>query len=209
MDNIFKIPQRYLSQGRKDLECIDLNSYYMIVAMASGLLSKDPSTQVGACIVDVTGNVISTGFNCPPKGWASDEFIWEKLKEEELNKYTYITHAEMNGLANYNGNRKYLEGATIYVTFLPCPNCAKNIIQNGIKKVVYLADADNELGSTKATKYMFEKCGVECIPFSIINKERLEKVEFNLESTDAKNYSSIQKNKTLKLKNKNIKNDSK
>jgi hypothetical protein len=75
--------------------------------------------------------------------------------------------------------------------------------QNGIKKVVYLADGDNNLGSTKATKYMFKKCGVECIPFSKVNLENLKKVVFNLDSTDARNYSSIKKRKTLNLKKDN------
>lgn len=201
--NNFEIPKDHLGKGRDKSECIDLSSYYMLVAMATGLVSRDPSTQVGACIVDKDGNVLSTGFNCPPKGWSSDEFIWEKLPEEELNKYTYITHAEMNGLANFNGDRKHLEGSTVYVTFLPCPNCAKNMIQSGIKKVVYLGDGDNNLGSTKATKYMFKKCGVECVPFSKENLENLKKVVLNLESTDARNYSSIKKGKKLKLKKPN------
>lgn len=202
-NNNFEIPKNYLKEGRDKSECIDESSAYMLIAMVSGLVSRDPSTQVGACIVDKNGNVISTGFNCPPKGWSSDEFMWDKLSEEELNKYTYITHAEMNGLANFVGTKNSLEGASVYVTFLPCPNCAKNLIQNGIKKVVYLADADNNLGSTKATKYMFKKCNVECIPFSKENLEKLKKVALNLESTDARNYSSIKKRKTLNLKKDN------
>ncbi|MBR2997568.1 MAG: cytidine deaminase [Bacilli bacterium] len=197
-NNNFEIPKNYLKEGRKKSECIDLNSSYMLIAMVSGLVSRDPSTQVGACIVDKNGNVISTGFNCPPKGWDVNNFMWDKLPEEEFNKYTYITHAEMNGLANFVGTKNSLEGASVYVTFLPCPNCAKNLIQNGIKKVVYLADGDNNLGSTKATKYMFEKCGIECIPFSKDNLENLKKVALNLESTDARNYSSIHKKKVLK-----------
>ena len=202
-NNNFEIPEKYLKNGRNESECIDESSSYMLIAMSVGLVSKDPSTQVGACIVDKNGNVISTGFNCPPSGWDVNNFIWDKLHEEELNKYTYITHAEMNGLANYNGTKKDLEGSTVYVTFLPCPNCAKYMIQNGIKKVVYLADGDNNLGSTKATKYMFKKCGVECIPFSKVNLENLKKVVFNLDSTDARNYSSIKKRKTLNLKKDN------
>ncbi|MFI3324563.1 MAG: dCMP deaminase family protein [Clostridia bacterium] len=133
------------------------DEYFMGVAMLAAGRSKDPSTQVGACIVDQRNVIISTGYNGFPMGCSDDEFPWDR--EGEDTKYPFVVHAELNAILNAHG--KTLENAKIYVALFPCNECAKAIIQSGIKEVVYVSDKYAETDIVKASKRMLNAASVK------------------------------------------------
>mgnify|MGYP004446302391 FL=1 len=135
------------------------DDYFMSVALLSGKRSKDPNTQVGACIVNKNNVIESIGYNGFPKGCSDDEFPWEKEGEMLNTKYPFVVHAELNAILNAKG--KDLSGCKIYVALFPCNECAKAIIQSGISEVVYLSDKYSNTDSVKASKMMFKCAGVE------------------------------------------------
>lgn len=135
------------------------DDYFMSVALLSGKRSKDPNTQVGACIVNKNNVIESIGYNGLPKGCSDDEFPWEKEGEMLNTKYPFVVHAELNVILNAKG--KDLSGCKIYVALFPCNECAKAIIQSGISEVVYLSDKYANTDSVKASKMMFKCAGVE------------------------------------------------
>ncbi len=148
-----------MSGKREDY--ISWDEYFMGVAMLSAKRSKDPSTQVGACIVSSDNKILSMGYNGFPSGCSDDEFPWEKEKESEdpyNAKYFYSTHSELNAILNYRGTS--LEGSKLYVTLFPCNECAKAIIQSGIKLVVYADDKYMDTVAVKASKRMLNAAGV-------------------------------------------------
>ena len=138
---------------------ITWDEYFMGVAKLSAMRSKDPSTQVGACIVSQDNKILSMGYNGFPKGCSDDEFPWEKEGEMLNTKYPFVVHAELNAILNAKG--KDLSGCKIYVALFPCNECAKAIIQSGISEVVYLSDKYSNTDSVKASKMMFKCAGVE------------------------------------------------
>lgn len=143
------------------------DEYFMGLAMWSSTRSKDPRTPVGACIVNDEKRIISVGYNGLTAGMNDDEFSWDSIGEETnciyTTKNTWVVHSELNAILNSHGAD--LNGTTMYITLFPCNECAKAIIQAGIKKVIYLSMyAHREL--VEVTKAMFEKAGVECIPFN-------------------------------------------
>ena len=121
-----------MSDKRQDY--ISWDEYFMGVAMLSAMRSKDPHTQVGACIVSGDNKILSMGYNGFPAGCSDDAFPWAREGEPLDNKYLYTTHSELNAILNYRGGS--LEGAKIYVSLFPCNECAKAIIQAGIQTVV-------------------------------------------------------------------------
>ena len=135
------------------------DDYFMSVALLSGKRSKDPNTQVGACIVNKNNVIESIGYNGLPKGCSDDEFPWEKEGEMLNTKYPFVVHAELNAILNAKG--KDLSGCKIYVALFPCNECANAIIQSGISEVVYLSDKYSNTDSVKASKMMFKCAGVE------------------------------------------------
>lgn len=135
------------------------DDYFMSIALLSGKRSKDPNTQVGACIVNKNNVIESIGYNGLPKGCSDDEFPWEKEGEMLNTKYPFVVHAELNAILNAKG--KDLSGCKIYVALFPCNECAKAIIQSGISEVVYLSDKYSNTDSVKASKMMFKCAGVE------------------------------------------------
>ena len=145
-------------EKRKDY--ISWDEYFMGVALLASMRSKDPNTQVGACIVSDDNRILSIGYNGAPNGFDDERFPWSREGENLNTKYPYVCHAEMNAILNYRGNKKDLEHAKIYVDLFPCNECAKIIIQSGIKEVVYLsnkyADSENNIASRK----LFDECGV-------------------------------------------------
>ena len=145
-----------MSGKRKDY--ISWDEYFMGVAVLSGMRSKDPNTQVGACIVSEDHKILSMGYNGFPTGCSDDEFPWEREGEPLENKYFYTTHSELNAILNYRGGS--LEGATIYVTLFPCNECAKAIIQAGIKEVIYDCDKYADTPAVLASKRMMDAAGV-------------------------------------------------
>jgi len=131
----------------------------MGVALLSAERSKDPSTQVGACIVDEDKRIVGTGYNGAPRGFDDGDFSWDRKGDFLNTKYAYVCHAELNAILN--STKESLKGCTLYVALFPCNECAKAIIQSGIKKVVYLSDKYKDTDSHKASLKMFEMAGVE------------------------------------------------
>lgn len=139
---------------RKDY--ISWDEYFMGVALLASKRSKDPNTQVGACIVDNNNIILSTGYNGFPIGCSDDEYPW--TREGEETKYPFVVHAELNTILNANG--KNLRGSRLYVSLFPCNECAKAIIQSGIKEIIYLSDKYAASSSTLASKRMLKSAGV-------------------------------------------------
>jgi len=145
------------------------DEYFMGVAHLSGMRSKDPHTQVGACIVSSDNKILSMGYNGFPNGCSDDEFPWDRDGEDENTKYFYVTHSELNAILNYRGGS--LEGTKLYVSLFPCNECAKAIIQAGIKTIVYDSDKYDNTPSNRASKRMFDAAGVTYIPYSRSGKQ--------------------------------------
>ena len=150
-----------MSDKRQDY--ISWDEYFMGVAKLSAMRSKDPNTQVGACIVSEDNKILSMGYNGFPIGCSDDEYPWAREGEPLENKYIYAAHSELNAILNYRGGS--LDGAKIYVTLFPCNECAKAIIQAGIKKVVYEVDKYADSESVIASKRMFGSAGVEFVKY--------------------------------------------
>ena len=153
---------------------ISWNDYFMGIAILSGMRSKDPSTQVGACVVDKDNRIVSIGYNGFINGCSDDDFPWSREGEFLDTKYPYVVHAEQNAILNARG--KSLEGCRIYVNLFPCHECARNIIQSGIREVYYLSDKYAETDSIKASKYMFNKSRVKLVQLS----PEIDKIEIIL-----------------------------
>ena len=146
-----------MTEKRKDY--ISWDEYFMGVAMLAGHRSKDPNSQVGACIVSDNNKILSMGYNGMPAGCSDDEFPWNREAEDPYNsKYFYVAHSELNAILNYRGGS--LEGAKLYVTLFPCNECAKAIIQCGIRTVIYLSDKYRDTPSVRASRRMFDAAGV-------------------------------------------------
>ena len=141
----------------KRTDYISWDEYFMGIAMLAARRSKDPSTQVGACIVSGENIIISTGYNGMPKGCSDDIFPWEREGAE--TKYPYVVHAELNAILNANG--RDLRGSRIYVALFPCNECAKAIIQSGVKEVLYLSDKYDGTMGNLASKRMLDAAGVK------------------------------------------------
>lgn len=153
---------------RKDY--ISWDEYFMGVALLAAKRSKDPNTQVGACIVNSNNKIMSVGYNGFPLGCSDDDFPWERAAENEYDtKYPYVCHAELNAILNNAGAP--LNGCTVYVALFPCNECAKAIIQCGIKRVVYLSDKYNGTSGNLASKRMFDAAGVEYKQLKLTHKE--------------------------------------
>ena len=135
------------------------NEYFMGLAILSCYRSKDPNTQVGACIVNEKNHIMSVGYNGLPCGCSDDEFPWEREGNAYDTKYPYVCHAELNAILNNAGAP--LSGCKIYVALFPCNECAKAIIQSGINQVFYLSDKYASSDSTRASKRMFDAAGVK------------------------------------------------
>ena len=140
----------------------------MGIAMLSAKRSKDPNTQVGACIVNVYNKIVGIGYNGFPIGCSDNDFPWDR-KADNINKtkYPYVVHAEANAILN---STKDLHGARIYVDLFPCNECAKLIIQSGIKEIVFLSDKYKDTDSVKAARKMLKKAGVKERQLNLKNK---------------------------------------
>ena len=138
---------------------ISWDEYFMGVALLSAKRSKDPGTQVGACIVNEKNRIVGVGYNGLPRGCNDDKFPWGKEGEFHDTKYPYVTHAELNAILNNVGMD--LEGCRIYSSLFPCNECAKAIIQSGIKEVIFLSDKYSLTSQTKVSKILFDNAGVK------------------------------------------------
>lgn len=145
---------------------LDWDSYFMAMAHLSAKRSKDPSTKVGAVIVDQNHHIVGMGYNGLPIGCDDNEFPWEREGAFCDTKYPYVVHAELNAILN---SIKDLHGCVIYVSLFPCNECAKAIIQSGIRKIIYESDKYADTDATKASKRMLNAAGVELVqlPYTI------------------------------------------
>ena len=146
---------------RKDY--ISWDEYFMGVALLASQRSKDPSTRVGACVIDKENRILSTGYNGFPQGCSDDEFPWNRDEALGDTKYQYVVHAELNAILNASG--KSLSGATLYVGLFPCNECAKAIIQSGIKEIIYMSDKYANADNVICSKRMLSAAGINFRPY--------------------------------------------
>merc|ERR1712127_285914 len=144
----------------KRTDYLHWQDYFMSIALLSAKRSKDPSTQVGACIVNDENKIVAIGYNGMPTGCNDNDLPWNKTAENPLDtKYPYVCHAEMNAIMNKNSAD--VKNCTMFVTLFPCNECAKLIIQAGVRKVVFLKDVNVKYQTSfEATKRMFNLAGV-------------------------------------------------
>ncbi len=154
--------------GKRE-DYISWDEYFMGIAYLSAMRSKDPNTQVGACIVSNENKILSVGYNGFPKGCRDDEFPWDREGELYESKYAYVTHGELNAILNYRGGS--LEGTKLYVTLFPCNECAKAIIQAGIQELVYADDKYHGTAANLASKRMLKAAGVKLTPYRKSGRE--------------------------------------
>lgn len=155
---------------------ISWDEYFMGVALLSSMRSKDPNTQVGACIVNDDNRIVSVGYNGFPRGCSDENFPWERSGENpNETKYPFVCHAELNAILNSNGIG--LKNTRIYVALFPCNECAKSIIQAGIKEVIYISDKYANTDGAKASRMMLESAGIKLTRF-----ESNKKIEIDFDS---------------------------
>lgn len=152
---------------RKDY--ISWDEYFMGISVLSAMRSKDPNTQVGACIVNDRNKIMSVGYNGFPIGCSDDDFPWEREGNAIDTKYPFVCHAELNAILNHAGGN--LNGCKIYVALFPCNECAKAIIQSGIKEVIYLSDKYDGTDMNLASKRMFDAAGVRYTKLTGVHDE--------------------------------------
>ena len=142
----------------KRMDYISWDEYFMGIAVLSSKRSKDPSTQVGACIVNNDNKIISMGYNGAPTGYDDDKYMsWDRDGTFLDTKYAYVCHAELNAILN---SPTSVKDCKLYVALFPCNECAKAIIQSGIKEVIYIDDKYKDTDSVIASKKMLDACGV-------------------------------------------------
>ncbi len=152
---------------RKDY--INWDEYFMGIALLSSQRSKDPSTQVGACIVNSENKIISVGYNGAPIGYDDDKFMtWDREGDFLDTKYAYVCHAELNAILNSQG---LVKGCKLYVALFPCNECTKAIIQSGIKEVIYMSDKYDGTPSVIASKKMLDACKIKYRKYEKVGKQ--------------------------------------
>ena len=160
-----------MSDKRQDY--ISWDEYFMSIAKLAGMRSKAPNSQVGACIVSQDNKILSMGYNGFPIGCSDEVFPWAREGQPLDTKYLYVVHSELNAILNYRGS---LEGAKLYVSLFPCNECAKAIIQCGIKTIVYEDDKYHDTPSTIASRRMLDAAGVRYYQYQHTGR----KIEFTV-----------------------------
>ena len=150
--------------AEKRADYISWDEYFMGVAMLAAQRSKDPNTQVGACIVNSDNMILSVGYNGLPAGCSDDDFPWAREGDVYDTKYAYVCHAELNAILN--SGTADLRGARIYVTLFPCEGCTKALIQKGISEVIYDSDKYHDMPATMAARRMLDSAGVQCTKYA-------------------------------------------
>ena len=153
----------------KRQDYISWDEYFMGIAALSALRSKDPNSQVGACIVSQDNKILSMGYNGFPLGCSDEKFPWAREGNQIDTKYPYVVHSELNAILNYRGGS--LQGTKLYVTLFPCNECAKAIIQSGIKTVIYDSDKYDGTPMNIVSKQLLSAAGVEVIKYKRTGRE--------------------------------------
>ena len=146
----------------KRQDYISWDEYFMGIALLSAMRSKDNNSQVGACIVSPENKILSLGYNGMPIGCNDDDMPWEREGSDLGTKYMYVCHSELNAILNAGG--RVLRGARLYVALFPCNECAKAIIQSGIREIIYFSDKYAETANIRASKRMLDAAGVRYHP---------------------------------------------
>lgn len=152
---------------------LNWDSYFMAMAHLSAKRSKDPSTQVGAVIVNDNNRIVGIGYNGFPRGCSDNEFPWERDGAFEDTKYPYVVHAELNAILNAN---QLVNGCTIYVSLFPCNECSKAIIQSGIKKIVFESNKYEHTPSVQASMRMLRAAEIELVHLPVQIKVNVEEI---------------------------------
>ncbi len=152
-------------EKRKDY--ITWDQYFMGLAVLSSERAKDPKRRVGACIVNEDHKVLSIGYNGAPIGFSDDKIPWRKEGQFKETKFPYICHAELNAILNYHGD---LRNSKLYITYFPCNECAKAIIQSGIKEIIYLEKPKND-ETVEVAEIMLKECGIAYYPYKKCHKK--------------------------------------
>ena len=147
------------SSGKR-LDVISWDEFFMSVAIAAQRRSKDPNTQVGACIANTNHRILSVGYNGTPSALNDDFFPWGTSDDPLQDKHNYVVHAEANAVLNYRGSLKDLEGSTVYVTLFPCHDCAKILAQVGVGEVVYLDNKYADTDDGRISRRILDSCGI-------------------------------------------------
>lgn len=163
--------------NKQNKDYLSWDEYFMGIAVLSTMRSKDPNTRVGACIVSKDNRILSIGYNGAPNGYKDDVFPWDREGDPKETKYFYVCHSELNAILNYGGTRSDLVGSKLYVTLFPCNECAKVVVQSGIKEVIYLSDKYHGTDATVVSKKIFDVCGVKYRKFESNSKN----IEINLD----------------------------
>ncbi len=142
----------------KRTDYLSWDEYFMAVAILSGMRSKDPNTQVGACVANAQNKIVGVGYNGFPWGCSDDELPWDREGDYLDTKYPFVCHAELNAVLN--SISADLTGSRIYVALFPCNECTKVIIQSGIREIIYLSDIYRDTDSVKASKVMLERANI-------------------------------------------------
>ncbi len=174
----WKMQHQIFEQQRTDN--LSWDEYFMSIAKLTAMRSKDPNTQVGACIVSKDNRILSIGYNGTPNGYNDESFPWQREGKPLDTKYMYVVHAERNAILNYRGNKRDYENSKIYVDLFPCNECAKEIIQSGIKEVIYLSDKYADTNETIASKKLLNVCGVK---YRQLKMDCPKEIKINLEIT--------------------------
>ncbi len=153
----------------KRTDYLSWDEYFMGIAELSAQRSKDPSTQVGACIVSQDNKILSVGYNGMPRACSDDEFPWDRQGGNLDTKYFFVCHAELNAILNFRGGS--LEGSKIYTTLFPCNECAKAIIQSGVSEIIYKSNKYADSDSVVASTLMFKTAGIKMTEYKMGNKE--------------------------------------
>ncbi|MCQ2515353.1 MAG: dCMP deaminase family protein [Saccharofermentans sp.] len=154
--------------GKRE-DYISWDEYFMGVAKLSALRSKDPSTQVGACIVNDEKRILSVGYNGFPAGCSDDDFPWDREGSTYESKYAYVCHAELNAILNCGTSD--LRNTKVFVTLFPCENCTKALIQKGIKEIIYDSDKYHDTEGCQAARRMLDSAGVVYKQYESSSKE--------------------------------------
>lgn len=144
-------------------EYLSWDEYFMGLAKLSAMRSKDPNTTVGACIVNDNHKILSMGYNGAPQGFNDDIMPWNREGNFKDTKYAYVCHSELNAILNARGID--LTNSTLYVTLFPCNECAKAIIQSGIKKIIYEDDKYNGSDENIVAKKLFDTCNIKYLKY--------------------------------------------
>lgn len=152
---------------------ISWDEYFMGIALLSARRSKDPSTQVGACIVSTENKILSVGYNGMPRCCDDDEYPWDRDGNALETKYMFVCHAELNAILNYSASNGSLKGSKVYTTLFPCNECAKALVQSGVGEIIYYSDKYSNTDSTLASKRMFRSAGIKLTPYEFSGKKEI------------------------------------